>query len=1201
VTSSEVGYADGAESEVLLALKAAEDVSAGSTELAVKVDSWETAYHFSPQRLALLAPLRLRPELRAVDLGCGTGVLTRALGEAGLDVLGIEGTADRAAAATERCRDLPNVRIVRGEIEQELAAANGIDLAVLCGVLEYSTLFGAGPERLLGGVRQALSDRGVVALAIENQLGVGYLLGRPEDHHGKSWVGVADYPGGEPQPRTWTRGKLASLLADAGLTAQRWLLPYPDYKLPRVVLNTALFDRPDAPELVEKLVRDPLRGAFGGGRAVAPGRELYRAAVAEGFGIEVAPSFLVLASASEEPLDELLDPSLAWLVSGGRRPEWRRSRGLGRNLVLTSKSEGTTKREWLRQQTVPTEPWFAGRPLDAALLDALRGGDSAELQRLITLWQQTVLAQARPLASDDERHPYLPGHEGVAVLPPDHLDVHPGNLILTASGVERVDREWLAGTGVDAELVQLRSLLEFAHDVHDGGARHVWGAAATERDLLRGLAELVGLSAAADERWTELLDAEGELQALVTGTPAATITKALHGRVDQPGLDPLWTVDGGLDRIVADANHLKGLEQSLRNVGADLERHRQALDEANDRTEHERSRGDDVAGRLGIVEQELAVARAEAARLDRRLGMVFAELADAALEAESAQARSGELEQQAAHFADRLSKTRARLDALENAKIVRAAHRYLWPSARIARGVRDIALGRAGDEGDAVLRRSGPLAGVFGARMRNSARPKREAELHYSVNVPERPIAVGRGQVVDLDGWVVNAGIAVKDVRVLFEGAWHVASTGHARPDVVAALGPSVIRTPEGCGFRVRLPLTRIAAPVDKPLAVITKPLALGVLLADGTLLRRELPPLRLVPSTMDPVAVSWPGKGPKVAVCLATYKPDPAFLAAQLDSIRAQTHDNWVCVLSDDNSGPESLAVIRRLITGDDRFVLVAHEDNVGFYANFERALAAAPEDADAVALSDQDDVWDRDKLATLLAALRDHGLAYSDMRLVDEQDTVVADSFWQDRRNQWTDLEALLLLNTVTGAASMVDGRTLRELVLPFPPGTPSAFHDQWIAATALADNKLAFVDRALYSYRQHGQAVTGHRQERLDKGLPGKIGLALLALGRNEVLTAEQEDQLEAVAEYELRRVAQFAATLLLRVDGMTAEDRERLTELSEVEHRRAPLLKLATRAREETAGAERFLLSAALRWHALRKARAKIPPLVPPSID
>ncbi|HET8641235.1 MAG TPA: hypothetical protein VFM37_04820, partial [Pseudonocardiaceae bacterium] len=73
-----VDYADGAEPTVLAALRAAGDVSAGSAELAAKVTSWETAYHFSPGRLGLLAPLRLRAGTRAADVGCGSGVLTRA-------------------------------------------------------------------------------------------------------------------------------------------------------------------------------------------------------------------------------------------------------------------------------------------------------------------------------------------------------------------------------------------------------------------------------------------------------------------------------------------------------------------------------------------------------------------------------------------------------------------------------------------------------------------------------------------------------------------------------------------------------------------------------------------------------------------------------------------------------------------------------------------------------------------------------------------------------------------------------------------------------------------------------------------------------------------------------------------------------------------------------------------------------------------
>ena len=45
----------------------------------------------------------------------------------------------------------------------------------------------------------------------------------------------------------------------------------------------------------------------------------------------------------------------------------------------------------------------------------------------------------------------------------------------------------------------------------------------------------------------------------------------------------------------------------------------------------------------------------------------------------------------------------------------------------------------------------------------------------------------------------------------------------------------------------------------------------------------------------------------------MATYEPPLDLLARQLDSIRAQTHRNWVCVISDDCSGPERFARDRR------------------------------------------------------------------------------------------------------------------------------------------------------------------------------------------------------------------------------------------------------------------------------------------------
>lgn len=214
----------------------------------------------------------------------------------------------------------------------------------------------------------------------------------------------------------------------------------------------------------------------------------------------------------------------------------------------------------------------------------------------------------------------------------------------------------------------------------------------------------------------------------------------------------------------------------------------------------------------------------------------------------------------------------------------------------------------------------------------------------------------------------------------------------------------------------------------------------------------------------------------PLVAICMASFDPDPALLERQIASIRAQTHEAWVCLISDDGSAPERFELLRSLTAEDPRFTLEAAPRRLGFYLNFERALRMVPAPADFVALADQDDDWYPEKLAALLAGRGDAELVYSDMRIVDEAGQTISETFWQGRRNNHTDLASLLLANTVTGAASLFR-RELLELALPFPPPLGDPFHDQWLAAVALASGEIAYVDRPLYDYVQHGGAARGH----------------------------------------------------------------------------------------------------------------------------
>lgn len=308
------------------------------------------------------------------------------------------------------------------------------------------------------------------------------------------------------------------------------------------------------------------------------------------------------------------------------------------------------------------------------------------------------------------------------------------------------------------------------------------------------------------------------------------------------------------------------------------------------------------------------------------------------------------------------------------------------------------------------------------------------------------------------------------------------------------------------------------------------------------------------------------------VGICLATHEPDPELLAVQIDSIRAQSHSDWVCVVSDDASGPRAVAAIEAAPEGDPRFVLSRSERRLGFYRNFERALSLLPQGPELVALADQDDRWHPDKLEALVAGLGAARLVHSDARIVDRGGVVISPTYWTGRRPNQGDLASLLVANTVTGAASLFR-RELLQWALPFPelPGRP--YHDHWLAALALARGEIAYLDRPLYDYVQHGGAVLGH----VGDGTGNRARPAGSSAARRRRAYME-----------ETRRVVLMAGALAARCAPLPDPRRAReLDRMVALERSPAAVAWLAARAlrhargRSETAGAERTLL-AGLLW-------------------
>jgi glycosyltransferase involved in cell wall biosynthesis len=474
-----------------------------------------------------------------------------------------------------------------------------------------------------------------------------------------------------------------------------------------------------------------------------------------------------------------------------------------------------------------------------------------------------------------------------------------------------------------------------------------------------------------------------------------------------------------------------------------------------------------------------------------------------------------------------------------------------------------------------------------GAATVEQARREGVLDLEGSLDEPSlREVAVGAGNAVFVKGRCREpAGRRIERLTVALGGEEHLLM-GYGISD--RRLGGT------GDIWWGVVPLAGVSEPAERLLTLRAE-------LEGGLRAEARLASWRLVPA-LDAEPVPAPAgaagtPGPLIAICMATFEPPLELFARQIESIRSQTHENWTCVISDDNSPPERLAEIRRVLGGDERFVLAPSDVRRGFYGNFERALALAPAEAEYLALSDQDDRWHPDKLEVLLGELEQGALlAYSDTRVVDESGRVLSDTYWRYRANNYTDFTSLVITNAITGAASLFR-RELAERGLPFPPPHGDIFHDHWLALVAMASGEIRYVDRTLYDYVQHSAAALGFSRANAGRGRWGgwlaDVTLRMLRLASRVIRPVGQVRYFDNYC----RLVLESRALEERLGDALSPAERSALRRIQACDGSLRGAAWFALRTfrpligRNETMGMERGLL-AGLLWRLLAGLRAHL---------
>lgn len=221
------------------------------------------------------------------------------------------------------------------------------------------------------------------------------------------------------------------------------------------------------------------------------------------------------------------------------------------------------------------------------------------------------------------------------------------------------------------------------------------------------------------------------------------------------------------------------------------------------------------------------------------------------------------------------------------------------------------------------------------------------------------------------------------------------------------------------------------------------------------------------------------------ISILMSTYN-GAAYIAEQLDSIIAQSVQDWELIVRDDGSTDGTQEILREYEKKDVRIRVVEDTERRGAMRGFEWLLERYGA-GEYVAFADQDDVWLPDKLRvcmeTMLKSEQQYGsdtpiVVHTDLVVVDSTLHIVAKSFWEytfikpDVLNRRA--EYLAICNSVTGC-TMLMNQAARRVSLPL--GERALMHDAAIAiSTMLNHGRVVPVYVQTMWYRQHGDNVAG-----------------------------------------------------------------------------------------------------------------------------
>lgn len=193
-------------------------------------------------------------------------------------------------------------------------------------------------------------------------------------------------------------------------------------------------------------------------------------------------------------------------------------------------------------------------------------------------------------------------------------------------------------------------------------------------------------------------------------------------------------------------------------------------------------------------------------------------------------------------------------------------------------------------------------------------------------------------------------------------------------------------------------------------------------------------------------------------------------FVRQAIDSVLNQTYKNFELIVVDDKSTDTSPMIIENIAKIDSRVKLIKSEKNNG--VAITRNIGIKEASGQYIALLDNDDVWEEDKLERQLnLALDGYDIVYCSYDFIDENDKKIKKPFIVPKT---TDFKKMLSSSVISSSTCFIKTELIQANMF-----TTEYYHEDyvlWMRLLSLPNTKAVGDEKVLMHYR----IVSGSRSD-------------------------------------------------------------------------------------------------------------------------